>query len=481
MGVKFKIGVVVLLLLSLVGFAQEETRVVDSLLNVLPSQEGREKVLTMIELTWEFYDVSYDDCIDWGEKAIKEAQELGFADLEAKANYALGVQYAFHGDLDLAKINLKQSHAQFAALGDTKNAFESLWNLATYEMSFGNIDTAYLVYEEALPLARLMNDTSADASVMSNMGLIWYKRGNPEMSLHYYVEAKKMFEAIGDEGNMLRLQSNIAAIYLERDRYDEARRIFWDILPSFEANGDVYYAFLACKNLGIIYENTYVNFDSALYYFQKAIQCGENPMASKENEVPLYNEMSGALVEMANIMERQGNHEDAIEKYEEALDLAENSGYLFGQMEACVGLGKIYSKMGQAQKSLQFFGRYFELEQKSGLVQLRSTIRKALSLDYARLGMMNELDAELSDMENVIAELQRDNVVLYDENGNLQAELSDLLQLHDSQNAQIQTLQTERNHYRLAFFGLLAIVLFAVVLFAAYKIVRKNRAKTKKG
>ena len=73
--------------------AQEETRIVDSLLNVLEQQQGRDKLLTMIELTWEFYDVSYDDCIDWGEKAIKEAQEQGFADLEAKANYALGVQY----------------------------------------------------------------------------------------------------------------------------------------------------------------------------------------------------------------------------------------------------------------------------------------------------------------------------------------------------------------------------------------------------
>jgi hypothetical protein len=126
---------------------------------------------------------------------------------------------------------------------------------------------------------------------------------------------------------------------------------------------------------------------------------------------------------------------------------------------------------------LQYFSRYFELEQRSGLVQLRPTFRKALSLDYARLGMMNELDAELSDVDNAIAELQRHNIVLYDENGNLQAQLSELLQLHDSQNHQIQTLQTERNHYRLAFFGLLAITLFALVLFAAYKIVRKKRSK----
>ena len=146
-------------------------------------------------------------------------------------------------------------------------------------------------------------------------------------------------------------------------------------------------------------------------------------------------------------------------------------------MEACVGLGKIHSKLGQAQKSLQYFNRYFELERKSGLVQLRPTFRKALSLDYARLGMINDLEAELSDIENAILELQRENIGLFDENDNLQTRLSDLLQQHDAQNQQIQTLQTQRNHYRLAFFGILAIVLATIVLFVAYKIVRKNRGK----
>ena len=473
------LNILVFCCLSLNAFSQEETRVVDSLLRVLDHQEGREKVLTMIELTWEFYDISYDDCIDWGEKAINEANKLGFTDLYAKTNYVLGIQYAYNGDMDLAKVYLKKAYAQYTALGDTKNTFESLWNIATYEITFGSIDTAYSVYEKALPLVQQLNDTSAYAYVLSNMGLIWYKRGNSNMSLRYYFEAKNLFETIGDDLNVLHLQSNIAAIYLERDRYDEARRIFWSILPRFEALGEYYYVFLACKNLGIIYENTIVNYDSAMFYFQRAMDCVGDPMSykDKEYEVLLNNEISGVLVEMANIMERQGNHAEAISKYEEALAMAESSGYLYGQMEVFVGLGKICGKLGQTQKSLQYFNRYIDLEKKTGLVQLRPTFFKVLAIDYARLGMMKELEAELSDMENAISEAQRENAGLYDENEDIQVQLSVLLQQHDSQNIQIQTLQAQRNHYRLAFFGLLAIVLFMAVLFVAYKIVRKKRLK----
>ena len=42
-------NILVFCCLSLTAFSQEETRVVDSLLRVLDHQEGRDKVLTMID------------------------------------------------------------------------------------------------------------------------------------------------------------------------------------------------------------------------------------------------------------------------------------------------------------------------------------------------------------------------------------------------------------------------------------------------
>lgn len=481
MGLKIKIGVLFVLLLSLTGYAQEDTRIVDSLRCVLPSQEGREKVLTMIELTWEFYDISYDDCLDWGEKALKEAQNLGLKDLEAKANYVLGIQYAYHGDLDLAKEYLSQAYSQFTSLGDTKNAFESLWNLATYEMTLGSIDTAYAVYEDALALAMQMNDTSAYAYVISNMGLIWYKRDNPEMSLRYNSEAKALFEVIGDEQRVCRMQSNIAVIYMERGRYDEARSIYWSILPRFEAYGDNHYTFLACKNIGAIYENAFINYDSALFYLQKAIDCGGKPMPYKENEIFLSNEKSGAMVEMGNIMAKRGEYADAIATYNEALLLAESNAYYQGQMEACVGLINVYAQTGQAAKAIQYYQRYSELEKASGITHMRSALSKPLIVAYARLDRFEEMSDELDALDELRMAQLRENADLYEQNDLLQDEVADLVQQHDDQSTQIQSLQSQRNHYRLAFFGLLAIMLFIVGLLIAYKIVRKNRAKIEKG
>ena len=105
------INILVFCCLCLASFAQEEMRIVDSLLAVLPTQEGSEKVETMLELSIAFFDFSFDDCIDWGEKAIQLSHEIGDVELEGDTHYSLGINYGYHSDLDLAQIYLKNSAA----------------------------------------------------------------------------------------------------------------------------------------------------------------------------------------------------------------------------------------------------------------------------------------------------------------------------------------------------------------------------------
>lgn len=65
------------------AFAQDDTRVVDSLEHVLVTQQGIERIKTMIQMVWAFYDVSFDDGIEWGEKAMRLSHESSNLDLEA--------------------------------------------------------------------------------------------------------------------------------------------------------------------------------------------------------------------------------------------------------------------------------------------------------------------------------------------------------------------------------------------------------------
>ena len=104
-------------------------------------------------------------------------------------------------------------------------------------------------------------------------------------------------------------------------------------------------------------------------------------------------------------------------------------------------------------------------------------IKKLLILNYARLGRYEEMAEELDALDEQKLALQRENNDLYNQLDTLQDNVAGLLQQYENQNEQIKVLQSQRNHYRLAFFGLLAIMVSALVLLVAYKIVRKNVSK----
>jgi tetratricopeptide (TPR) repeat protein len=484
-----RIVIVFFFFLTLTVSAQE-TRVIDSLLDVLPTKEGREQVKTMIDLTWEFYDISFDDCIRWGEKALSEARSLNEFDLEAEANYTIGVQYAQHADLDLAKRYLYLAYSQYIKIDDSEYirefgwdyssnrfAFLSLWNIAFYELAMGNIDTAYQVYEKALPLAEEMNDTLSCAGILSNIATIWYNKGILDKSYEYNARAKHLFESIGDEQLSLRMEANMALICCDKGQITKAKEMYWSLIPKMQEQRDYYYLLNVCHSLGAIYNNELVDYDSAMFYLQKAMLYGEMPMINKDDELTADREKTEVMTEIGSVLLNTGDTKGAIEEFEKALVWAEKNGYRRGQMMACLELTKVYAQQGQAAKSLHYFERYSSEASRSGITMMDHSVRKSLILDYARLGRYADMERELDALDEQRASLTRENVDLHEANSALEQENADLIAEREYHTQQITTLQNALNHYRLAFFGLLAIALFVLVLLVAYKIVRKKRPK----
>lgn len=461
-------------------FAQEDTRVVDSLRNVMVSQEGREKVKTMIELTWEFYEVSYDDCLDWGEKAIEEAQRLGFADLEADATYALGMQYGYHADLDLAQDYLKKAFDLHESVGNEGRAFEDLWNQAYFEQVLGNMDSALMVYEKVLSFAEQRSDTLAMANTYANMAVIQYQQHDFEPSETCFKKCRSLYVMLNDEFEVARADANLANVYMEWGKYAESRKLYRKAIASLESLECYDLLLMVYKNYGILFEKDLVKYDSAEYYFEKAMACADQvewPTGSLEEVV---NAKADLLVEMGNLAVYR--HEEATAKnyLEEAFALAEGNSYHFGMMQAALGLGQLYAMQGKASLSLHYLDVYAEQARKSGITMMESATKKPLILDYARLGRFDEMAAELESLDEEKQALQREANDLYEQISVLQDETQGLLAQYESQNEQIEALQSQRDQYRLAFFGLLAMALFALALFVVYKIVRKNRSKSAK-
>ena len=471
------LSTLILLLLTTLTFAQDEMRVIDSLENVMAKQEGREKVLTMIELSKTFFDFSFDDCVRWGEKATQLSQEYSDVELEADAIYSLGVLYGYHNDLDLSQDYLKQSYNHYEQVGNETKAFDALWNQAYFELVLGNIDTAFVTFQNVLSMAERLHDSLACAQASANIAVIQYQKNDFEGAISAFLLSKALYKTLNDTAEMMNADLNLATLYGEYGKYDEARRLFTNLIPWYEKHNLYEQLLLAYKNYGLLFERDLINYDSANYYFEKALCVIELASVSRMERQTMANSKADVLTELGNVATSQNQPQKALEYYKEALSLAEGYGYHFGQMHAMFGLGRLYAQMGLAAQSLQYFERYSEEASRSGITLMELDVKRSLILDYARLGRFAEMEKELVDLDEQRLSLIRENADLSSQIRELKDEVVDMIIQHESQNEQIQTLQTQRNHYRLAFFGLLAIAFFALALLIAYKIVRKKRTK----
>lgn len=460
-------------ILSIWSLAQDDTRVVDSLEKALASQQGNEKIQTMIQMVWAFYDVSFDDGIAWGEQAMRLAHESNEKELEAQATYALGMQYGYHNDLDLCQDYLKKAYDLYEEAGNGAKAFDALWNQAYFELLLGNMDSARVAYNEVLSLAERRHDTLACAQTFGNLAVVYYQLNDFNASIEAIKSSRKFYEQLNDSAKIVQTDFNLATVYGENGMVEEARKLYILVIPRLKKFESYDVLLLAYKNYGLLFERDFVNYDSACYYFDKALEVTALEGLSRQDRQTMANSKADVLTELGNVALDRKEYDNAKNYYEEALDLAAGNHYHFGQMQAAIGLGQLYAQQGQADKSLQYLDIYAEEASSSGITMMEHAVRKSLILNYARLGRFDDLEKKLDELDEHRAALSRENADLYEQNAELEKEVQGLL----SQNAQIQALQSQRDHYRLAFFGLLAIALFVLVLFVAYKIVRKKRAK----
>ena len=191
----------------------------------------------------------------------------------------------------------------------------------------------------------------------------------------------------------------------------------------------------------------------------------------------MANTKSDVLTELGNVAALRNEWQQAAQYYKDALSLAETNKYSFGQMQALIGLGQLYAQLGNPSSSMGYFERYAELASLSGITMMEPSIKKSLILNYARLGRYDALQKELEALDEQRSAYVRENSDLSDRNDELQSEISDLIVKLDFRNRQLDMAQSQRNQYRLAFFGLLALVIAAIAAFVLWIIVGKNQDK----
>jgi len=216
-------------------------------------------------------------------------------------------------------------------------------------------NTAEHHVEEALILARSLNDDCSVASSLHTYGTVCWAKGNFEEALGYCQNALSIWEKLGDEHGIARTSNNTGNIYRDRGNYSEALDWYLKSLRIKISTGNRRGQAISFLNIGNIYRQQNLS-----------EQAGEN----YREALSLYEEFEDSLNiakcynNLGLVHSQMGNNRLALEEHRKALAIRQEIEDTHGVSNSYGNLGAIFSEMMQQTKAREYFTKALELKEK---------------------------------------------------------------------------------------------------------------------
>jgi len=340
------IFVITTLVFTILGFAQQPEKELDSLKNQLKSVKGKERIDVLIDISKYYWDVNPDSSIIFAEKSLKEAKADGSND----------------------------------AIGDAYNALGN-----AYSSKYQN-ETALNYYLKSLEF-RMSNGTLLKiGNSYHNLGLV-------------YVELKQFSHAISSH--------NKAAEYYEKAKqYDLQSYSLYSIASLYnqinDKNKALEYAFRALnianeKKIDELKANLY-NLIGSLNRDLKNLELAEKYYTFAFKEWKRSKNISGlsiALNSLGIILDEKGDFQKALEYYSKSLDIATQLNDSSGIATAYNNIGYLYDRINEFDKALSNYFKSYEISVKTHDIDAAHNTLNNIASTYLKQGKLEKADEVL--------------------------------------------------------------------------------------
>jgi len=136
-------------------------------------------------------------------------------------------------------------------LGDDQLLAKVMWALAENLWMQSRLDDARIYIEEALPLARSVNDLAIEFELTNTLGAT-YNTGTPEerkMAQRYFEQSHQLAQQLGDQMRAAMSLANQANVLMDNGDYELAAPMFEGVYNVFKEMGHQQYMCLSLLNL----------------------------------------------------------------------------------------------------------------------------------------------------------------------------------------------------------------------------------------
>lgn len=322
-----KLGMCLLLIISLVIENKAQQAETDSLLNKLRTHTLNDttKVKLLNKIAYAYISNRPDSTLIYGQLASRLADSLSYKNGQ-RVSYQIVALYHYH--------------------------------------QFNNYEAIYM-YKKAIAASKEIGNRKAEAGCNNNLGMVYQNIDKHVLSLEYFGESLKIYEELDDIQGISNCMSNIGLAYMRLGSYTLALEYFHNALvnldplnlPIYEAN---------CKhNIGLVH--------FYLKDYKKALEYLELALKIKE-ETANKLQIAGCVNDIGLVYKETKNYEEALKRFEEALSIFEEADNKLRIADALTNIGLILRLQKNFIKSIEYnyraMGLFTEVGNMSGIAEI---------------------------------------------------------------------------------------------------------------
>ncbi len=343
----YKLSFLIILVYFTMSFGQSTE--LDSLTTVFEDQKEADSIRyeAGLDAFMVLFRQNLDSARAFGSRILEYSKEKQNKKWEATTYRFIGNTYAIQGKYLEALDYFSRSHELHAQLSDRKAMATTFNNIGTTYYELGNFTKALDYLLQGLKIAEDFNDKVNLARVTNNLGNVFIRQKDHEKALEYLNYSLKLKLDLGDQRTLVNAYNNVALVYSDLNQFDLALKNLLKSAELAEDVGDKRGVARAYNNIGELY-NKQGKYAKALEYLNKGIRI-KNDIGDTEGLITAY------LYRGGGTYLSMGKYQLAKTDCEKSLNLAEASGVLIAQKEACECLSRVWEKLGNYNRSLAYY------------------------------------------------------------------------------------------------------------------------------
>ena len=377
------------------GHGKEALTTIDSLRR-LPPPVGLDPRIDLAAAETSKLLGDFGKQLAFASKAGATATSNGSRLLQARALYLQSSALQSMGKSKDAMAAEEKTRNIYATTGDRKGLASTLEVKAGLLADEGDLLGAIDAYRQGLSIVREIGNKKGEASALNNLALVYSQQGNVMNVERSYKEAFALFNEIGDKKNESLTLINIGGVLKDRGELAEARRTYEQALGIFREINDKDGISLSQSALGTVLD-AQGDFLSAKKMLEVSIDLD---LQNRENAGPSPDK----LLDLADILQHQGDLAGASKKYMDALGLAKSSGDKSNAAYAMSGLGDLSLIAADFSAAKRNYDEALALRNEIGETQTIRTTHLALTKLMLEEGQTDEAVAAARSIRNDLRE-----------------------------------------------------------------------------